>query len=42
FAVCSEAFFEAPENMKEDMPEVYRLLCQFYRQQPVKLAISAM
>ena len=34
FAVCSETFFEAPENMKEHMPEVYRLLCQFYRQQP--------
>ncbi|MCK7458756.1 zinc-dependent peptidase [Idiomarina sp. ATCH4] len=34
FAVCSETFFEAPKNMKEHMPEVYRLLCQFYRQQP--------
>jgi len=42
FAVCSEAFFEAPENMKEAMPEVYRLLCQFYRQQPVPLAIPGM
>ncbi|MGM0525814.1 MAG: zinc-dependent peptidase [Pseudomonadota bacterium] len=35
FAVCSETFFEAPDNMKEQMPDVYRLLCQFYRQQPV-------
>ncbi|SFG46992.1 zinc-dependent peptidase [Neptunomonas qingdaonensis] len=34
FAVCSETFFEAPESIKEKMPEVYRLLCQFYRQQP--------
>ncbi len=42
FAVCSEAFFEAPETMKEEMPEVYRLLCQFYRQQPVPLAIPGM
>lgn len=42
FAVCSETFFEDPKNMKEHMPEVYRLLCQFYRQQPVPLAISAM
>jgi Mlc titration factor MtfA (ptsG expression regulator) len=42
FAVCSETFFEDPENMKEHMPEVYRLLCQFYRQQPVLIAISAM
>ena len=34
FAVCSETFFEAPEMMHEKMPEVYRLLCQFYRQNP--------
>lgn len=34
FAVCSETFFEAPEMLQEHMPEVYRLLCQFYRQQP--------
>ncbi|CCK75929.1 MAG: zinc-dependent peptidase [Oleispira antarctica] len=34
FAVCSETFFEDSHNMKEHMPEVYRLLCQFYRQQP--------
>lgn len=38
FAVCSETFFEAPQTMQEHMPEVYRLLCQFYRQQPVPLA----
>lgn len=35
FAVCSETFFERPEVMKHEMPEVYRLLCQFYRQQPI-------
>ena len=35
FAVCSEAFFEAPHIMQQEMPQVYRLLCQFYRQQPV-------
>ena len=34
FAVCSETFFEDPNNMKQHMPEVYRLLCQFYRQAP--------
>lgn len=34
FAVCSEAFFESPSTMKQEMPQVYRLLCQFYRQQP--------
>ncbi|MFQ3324787.1 MAG: Mlc titration factor MtfA (ptsG expression regulator) [Pseudomonadales bacterium] len=33
--VCSETFFEHPESMKQRMPEVYRLQCQFYRQQPV-------
>ena len=38
FAVCSESFFEAPENMKRKMPEVYRLLCQFYRQRPALAA----
>lgn len=40
FAVCSETFFEAPENMHAHMPEVYRLLCQFYRQQPMPLAMA--
>lgn len=35
FAVCSEAFFETPDIMKHEMQHVYRLLCQFYRQQPV-------
>ncbi|MFT7371417.1 MAG: Mlc titration factor MtfA (ptsG expression regulator) [Oleiphilaceae bacterium] len=42
FAVCSETFFEDSQSMKEHMPEVYRLLCQFYRQQPLPLATSAM
>ncbi|MEZ5463574.1 zinc-dependent peptidase [Dokdonella sp.] len=41
FAVCSESFFEAPENMKQKMPEVYRLLCQFYRQQPALAATAS-
>lgn len=41
FAVCSESFFEAPENMKQKMPEVYRLLCQFYRQQPALSATAS-
>jgi len=38
FAVCSESFFEDPEDMLTHMPHVYRLLCQFYRQQPVAIA----
>lgn len=40
FAVCSEAFFEAPQTLHDKMPEVYRLLCQFYRQQPMAFASS--
>lgn len=35
FAVCSENFFEAPERLQANLPNVYRLLCQFYRQQPL-------
>ncbi|MGO3345170.1 MAG: zinc-dependent peptidase [Marinomonas sp.] len=34
FAVCSETFFESPHKMKRHMPAVYKLLCQFYRQNP--------
>ncbi|ETI58785.1 M90 family metallopeptidase [Marinomonas profundimaris] len=34
FAVCSETFFEAPKMMKREMPQIYRLLSQFYRQDP--------
>ena len=40
FAVCSESFFEAPMKMKVEMPQVYRLLCQFYRQDPVVAATT--
>jgi len=40
FAVCSETFFEAPHAMQKHMPEVYRLLCQLYRQQPLPLTNS--
>ena len=32
FAVCSEAFFEAPASLSRDWPDLYRLLAQFYRQ----------
>jgi len=40
FAVCSETFFESPKYMKAHMPEVYRLLCQFYRQHPASLTAT--
>lgn len=36
FAVSSETFFEAPAHMQRTMPEVYRLLSQFYRQHPAE------
>jgi hypothetical protein len=32
FAVASEYFFEQPEVLHGEYPEVYRLLCAFYRQ----------
>jgi Mlc titration factor MtfA (ptsG expression regulator) len=35
FAVCSEQFFEAPANLREHLPEVYRQLELFYRQHPL-------
>lgn len=32
FAVCSEAFFEAPDALYRDLPDLYNLLARFYRQ----------
>jgi MtfA peptidase len=32
YAVASEYFFERPRVLNEEYPEVYRLLCAFYRQ----------
>ncbi len=34
FAVCSEAFFEIPDVLQDQYPEVYAQLRQFYRQDP--------
>ncbi|OOG45885.1 M90 family metallopeptidase [Rhodanobacter sp. C01] len=34
FAVVSEQFFEAPANLRQHLPDVYRQLEQFYRQHP--------
>jgi hypothetical protein len=34
FAVASECFFEEPRQMREEMPELYGLLCDFYRLDP--------
>lgn len=35
FAVLSEVFFERPDALHHDYPEVYRQLVQFYRQDPL-------
>ena len=35
FAVMSEAFFEIPDIVRADYPEVYEQLRQFYRQDPL-------
>jgi Mlc titration factor MtfA (ptsG expression regulator) len=38
FAVTSEAFFETPELLKSEYPEVYAQLRSFYCQDPLKNA----
>lgn len=35
FAVLSELFFERPRVLRGEYPEVYRLLAEFYRQDPI-------
>ena len=34
FAVASEQFFETPANLRQQLPEIYRQLEQFYKQHP--------
>lgn len=34
FAVASEAFFECPAALAAQFPDMYRLLCDYYRQDP--------
>ena len=34
FAVTSEAFFETPHTLRQEYPDVYRQLADFYRQDP--------
>jgi Mlc titration factor MtfA (ptsG expression regulator) len=36
FAVLSEAFFETPDVVRDEYPEVYAQLVQFYRQDPAR------
>ena len=35
FAVLSEVFFEKPEQLVAVYPDVYHLMCEFYRQNPL-------
>lgn len=35
FAVLSEYFFSAPDLLVERFPEIYRIFCSFYRQDPL-------
>ena len=34
FAVASEAFFESPNALKSEHPDLYALFSRFYRQDP--------
>lgn len=36
FAVMSEVFFVDPASLKQQLPDIYRQFCLFYRQQPAK------
>ena len=36
FAVGAEAFFVAPDDLEREEPELYRLLAEFFRQDPAK------
>ncbi len=36
FAVATEVFFERPDELGHEDPELYDLLCTFYRQNPAK------
>jgi Mlc titration factor MtfA (ptsG expression regulator) len=40
FAVLTEAFFQQPEHLKHEQPEVYRALCGFYRLDPLNFGNS--
>ena len=35
FAVCSESFFCTPERLYQNVPDIYRQLCLYYRQDPL-------
>jgi Mlc titration factor MtfA (ptsG expression regulator) len=36
FAVITESFFDSPGDLEIEHPELYRLLCKYYRQDPAR------
>ena len=38
FAVCSELFFDVPERLKQEHPDVYGQLARFFKQDPAASA----
>lgn len=40
FAVMSETYFEAPELLFSSYPEFYRLLCRYYKQNPLERRLA--
>ena len=40
FAVATECFFEKPRQMGRKYPDLYDLLCDFYRQDPAERVAS--
>ena len=38
FAVAAESFFVTPKGLQQDQPELYRLLCDYFRQDPAPFA----
>lgn len=37
FAVLTEAFFQQPRHLQDEQPEVYKVLCDFYRLDPLTI-----
>ncbi|WP_421910408.1 zinc-dependent peptidase [Marinobacter sp.] len=40
FAVLTEAFYQQPEHLKAEQPDVYEALSRFYRLDPLSLSVS--
>jgi hypothetical protein len=40
FSVCVEYFFEVPEMLKQDKPELFAMLCRMLNQNPLNTTID--